>query len=40
MCEGASLEDQRIKELCKAIISSQRSEIDQMRALLTEDRPQ
>jgi hypothetical protein len=40
MCENASLEDQRIKELCKAIISSQRSEIDQMRALLTEDRPQ
>jgi uncharacterized protein (DUF305 family) len=40
MCEDASLEDPKIKELCKAIISSQRSEIDQMRALLTEDRPQ
>jgi hypothetical protein len=36
MCEDASLQDQRIKELCKEIISSQRREIDQMRALLEE----
>lgn len=34
MCEDASIQDQRIKELCKTIISGQRSEIDQMRALL------
>jgi uncharacterized protein (DUF305 family) len=40
MCENASLEDQRIRELCKTIISSQRSEIDQMRALLAEGREQ
>ena len=36
MCEDASLQDQRVKDLCKAIISSQRREIDQMRALLEE----
>ena len=36
MCEDASLQDQRIKDLCKEIISSQRREIDQMRALLDE----
>jgi hypothetical protein len=36
MCEDASLQDQRIKDLCKEIISSQRREIDQMRALLEE----
>lgn len=34
MCEGAEIEDRRIQELCRAIISSQRTEIDQMRALL------
>ena len=36
MCEDASLQDQRIKDLCKEIIFSQRREIDQMRALLDE----
>jgi uncharacterized protein (DUF305 family) len=36
MCEDASIQDQRIKDLCKTIISGQRSEIDQMRALLNE----
>jgi hypothetical protein len=36
MCEDASLQDQRIKDLCTEIISSQRREIDQMRALLEE----
>lgn len=36
MCEDASIQDQRIKELCKTIISGQRSEIAQMRALLNE----
>jgi hypothetical protein len=36
MCEEAPLQDQRIKDLCKEIISSQRREIDQMRALLEE----
>ena len=38
MCEGASLEDQRIKELCKTIIAGQQAEIDQMRAMLDETR--
>ena len=36
MCEDASIQDPRIKDLCKTIISGQRSEIDQMRALLQE----
>ena len=36
MCEGATLQDQRIKDLCKQIISSQRTEIDQMHKLLAE----
>ena len=36
MCEEASIQDQRIKDLCKEIIASQRREIDQMRALLEE----
>jgi len=37
MCEGASLQDQRIKDLCKTIVAGQQSEIDQMRALLQEE---
>jgi hypothetical protein len=36
MCEEAPIQDQRIKDLCKEIIASQRREIDQMRALLEE----
>jgi uncharacterized protein (DUF305 family) len=36
MCEQASLHDQRIRELCRNIISGQQAEIDQMRALLGE----
>ena len=36
MCRGAKLQDQRIKDLCKQIISSQRTEIDQMRKLLAD----
>ena len=36
MCEEASLRDSRIKELCQNIVSSQRSEIDQMRRMLME----
>ncbi|HEU4691563.1 MAG TPA: DUF305 domain-containing protein [Vicinamibacterales bacterium] len=36
MCEEASIQDQRIRDLCKEIIASQRREIDQMRALLEE----
>jgi uncharacterized protein (DUF305 family) len=36
MCEDAAIQDQRIKDLCKTIISGQRSEIDQMRAWLNE----
>ena len=34
MCKNASLQDQRITELCKQIIASQRAEIEQMRRLL------
>ena len=36
MCEKASLHDSEIKELCKAIISGQQAEIDQMKAKLIE----
>jgi uncharacterized protein (DUF305 family) len=36
MCEEAPIRDSEIKELCGAIVSSQRSEIDQMRAKLAE----
>ena len=39
MCEEATVHDQRVKNLCKGIIESQRSEIDQMRAMLGERRP-
>jgi len=34
MCENAHLQDARLKELCSTIISSQQSEIDQMKSLL------
>ena len=36
MCEHAAIDDPEIKELCKNIISSQQSEIDQMKAKLNE----
>jgi uncharacterized protein (DUF305 family) len=36
MCEEAPIRDPEIKELCAAIISSQQSEIDQMKAKLAE----
>ncbi len=36
MCEQAPINDPEIKELCVAIVSSQRSEIAQMRAKLDE----
>lgn len=36
MCEDASIQDARIKELCKTIIAGQQAEIDQMRAMLRE----
>lgn len=36
MCEDASIQDARIEELCKTIISRQQAEIDQMRTLLQE----
>ena len=36
MCEDAAIQDPRIKDLCKTIISGQRSEIEQMRRLLQE----
>ena len=34
MCEEARIQDAEIKALCKAIISGQRAEIDQMKAKL------
>jgi uncharacterized protein (DUF305 family) len=36
MCEQASIQDERIRNMCGEIISSQRREIAQMRALLSE----
>ena len=36
MCEEAPIRDAEIKQLCAAIISSQQSEIDQMKAKLAE----
>lgn len=35
MCEQASIQDPEIKALCKNIVSSQQSEIDQMKGLLS-----
>ncbi len=34
MCEKASIQDTEIKQLCQNIMSSQQSEIDQMKAIL------
>jgi uncharacterized protein (DUF305 family) len=34
MCEKAPIEATDIKALCRSIISSQQSEIDQMKAML------
>jgi uncharacterized protein (DUF305 family) len=34
MCENAGVEATDIKALCKSIIASQRSEIEQMQAML------
>jgi uncharacterized protein (DUF305 family) len=34
MCENAPIKDAELKQLCTAIISSQRSEINQMKAKL------
>ena len=34
MCRQASIQDQEIKELCKNIIASQQSEIDQMKRIM------
>jgi len=36
MCQEAPVRDLEIKELCSAIVSSQQSEIDQMKAKLAE----
>jgi uncharacterized protein (DUF305 family) len=36
MCEEAPTRDLEIKELCAAIVTSQQSEIDQMKAKLAE----
>jgi uncharacterized protein (DUF305 family) len=34
MCEQAPIQDAEIKDLCGNIISSQQTEIDQMKAIL------
>ncbi len=34
MCREAAIQDQEVKDLCKSIISSQQSEIDQMQRIL------
>jgi uncharacterized protein (DUF305 family) len=34
MCEEARIQDAEIKALCNAIVSSQRTEIDQMKTKL------
>lgn len=34
MCQKAPIEDQELRELCRTIIASQQSEIDQMKAKL------
>ena len=36
MCNEASLQDQRLLELCKTIMTGQQQEIDQMRAILAD----
>ena len=36
MCDGASLQYQRIRELCKTIVTGQQQEIDQMRGILAD----
>jgi uncharacterized protein (DUF305 family) len=36
MCDEASLQDQRIRELCNTIVTGQQQEIDQMRAILAD----
>jgi uncharacterized protein (DUF305 family) len=36
MCGEASLQDQRIRELCKTIVTGQQQEIEQMRAILAD----
>jgi uncharacterized protein (DUF305 family) len=36
MCQQSAIRDREIKQLCGAIVSSQRSEIDQMKAKLAE----
>lgn len=36
MCERASIREPEIAELCKAIVSSQRTEINKMQALLSQ----
>ena len=36
MCNEASLQDQRIPELCKTIAAGPQQEIDQMRGILAD----
>jgi uncharacterized protein (DUF305 family) len=36
MCEEASITDPEIKELCNEILANQQSEIDEMKAKLSE----
>lgn len=39
MCREASLSDPRLRELCRDITAGQQAEIDQMTAMLNENRP-
>ncbi len=39
MCKEAAIQDQEMKELCRNIIASQQTEIDQMKAKLTQLNP-
>ena len=36
MCNEASLQDQRVRELCKTIVTGQQLEIEQMRTILAD----
>jgi uncharacterized protein (DUF305 family) len=38
MCQQASISDSEIQRLCEGIVASQRSEIDQMKAMLGRSR--
>ena len=37
MCEQSPIQQPEVKALCKSIVSGQRSEIEQMKALLSKE---